>query len=298
METNNQRCYPFFVHDRLQVLGHPFFHFYLIRGENASALIEMGVSATADTVIGQLAALNIRPDYLIIGHPHVDHINGLPAMREAFPEACVVAGAGATEFLAHPRTGPSLVHDDHFMTAFLKDQGIVNGRPPLTTGPLLDDDTLIKGEGDVIDLGGLTLEFIVAKGHAPGNLAVHIPQLRALTVSDSMGYYLKCHRFFPIYFTGYADYMETIDRLESLRPHIVAPAHQAFFQGGDNIVKAFALARQEAEAMKKMILVHPGGDDRIIEEIFAEFYRDELLIYSRENIIGCCRLLLRRSREA
>jgi len=298
MNTNKQRYYPVSIHDRLQVLGNPFFHIYLVRGENATALIEMGVSATADTVIGQLAALQVRPDYLIIGHPHVDHINGLPALREAFPEAHVVAGAGAAEFLSHPRTGPSLVNDDRYMTAFLKDQGIANSRPPLTTGPLLGEYTLIKGEGDVIDLGGLILEFIVAKGHAPGNLAVHIPQLRALTVSDSLGYYLTCHRFFPIYFTGYADYIETIDRLASLRPRIVAPAHQAFFQGGDNVVKAFDLGRQEAETMKKRILGHPGDDERIIEEIFAEFYRDELLIYSRENIIGCCRLLLRRSREA
>ncbi len=298
MKTNIQRSYPVVVHDRLQVLGHPFFHVYLVRGTNASALIEMGVSATADTVVGQLAALNIRPDYLIIGHPHVDHINGLPALREAFPEAYVIAGAGAPEFLSHPRTGPSLVHDDQFMTAFLKDKGIVNSRPSIATGPLLGDDTLIKGEGDVIDLGGMTLEFLVTKGHSPGNLAVHIPELRTLMVSDSLGYYLTCQRFFPIYFTGYADYMETIDRLASLRPQIVAPAHQAFFQGGADVVKALDLARQEAETMKKKILAHPGDDDRIIEEIFKEFYRDELLIYSRENIIGCCRLLLRRSREA
>jgi 2-aminobenzoylacetyl-CoA thioesterase len=298
VKTNHQKSYPVFVHDRLQVLGHPFFHVYLVRGDQANALIEMGVSATADTVIAQLAALNIRPDYLIIGHPHVDHINGLPALREAFPEAYVVAGAGAPEFLAHPRTGPSLVHDDHFMTAFLRDKGIVNSRPPIATGPLLGGDTLIKGEGDAIDLGGMTLEFLVAKGHSPGNLAVHIPQLRTLMVSDSLGYYLKGQRFFPIYFTGYADYMETIDRLASLRPRIVAPAHQAFFQGGAEVLKAFDLARQEGETMKKMILLHPGNDERLMEEIFKEFYRDELLIYSRENIIGCCRLLLRRSREA
>jgi glyoxylase-like metal-dependent hydrolase (beta-lactamase superfamily II) len=258
----------------------------------------MGVSATADTIIGQLAMLNIRPDYLIIGHPHVDHINGLPAMREAFPEACVVAGAGAPEFLAHPRTGPSLVHDDHFMTAFLKDKGIVNSRPPLSSGPLLGDDTFIAGEGDVIDLGGPALEFLVTKGHSPGNLAVHIPQLHTIMVSDSLGYYLSCQRFFPIYFTGYADYMATIDRLASLRPRIVAPAHQAFFQGGTDVAAAFDLARKEAKAMKKKILAHSGNDDRLIDEIFKEFYRDELLIYSRENIVGCCQLLLRRSREA
>lgn len=297
MKTNNQRYYPLFIHDRLQVLGHPFFHVYLVSGKNASALIEMGVSATADTVVEQLAALNIRPDYLIVSHPHGDHINGLPALKQAFPEARVVAGVGAPEFLAHPRTGPSLVHDDRYMTAFLKDQGIVNSRPPINVGPILDDDTLIAGDGGVIDLGGLTLEFLIAKGHAPGNLAVHIPQLRTLMVSDSLGFYFMRHRFFPIYFTGYADYMETIDRLESLRPGIIAPAHQTFFQGAD-VGRAFDLARGEAEAMKKRILKHTGDDDDIIQEIYEDFYRDELLLYPKENIIGCCRLLSRRSREA
>jgi glyoxylase-like metal-dependent hydrolase (beta-lactamase superfamily II) len=278
------------------VLGHPFFHVYLVRGQNVTALIEMGVSATADTVIGQLAALKVRPDYLIISHPHGDHINGLPALKQAFPEARVVAGAGATEFLSHPRTGPSLVHDDRFMTAFLKEQGIVNSRPPLAAGPLLADDTLIKRDGDIIDLGGLTLDFLVAKGHAPGNLVVHIPQLRTLMVSDSLGFYFMRHRFFPIYFTGYADYMETIDRLESLRPEIVAPAHQTIFQGVD-VERAFDLARWEGKTMKERILKHKGDDERIVQEIYEDFYGDELLLYPQENIIGCCRLLLRRSRE-
>jgi len=297
MKTNNQRSYPIFIHDRLQVLGHPFFHVYLVRGKNASALIEMGVSATADTVVGQLAVLNMRPDYLIVSHPHGDHINGLPTLKHAFPEALVVAGAGAPEFLSHPRTGPSLVHDDRYMTEFLKDQGIANSRPHLTSGPLLGDDTLIRTDGDVIDLGGLTLEFLVAKGHSPGNLAVHIPELRTLMVADSLGFYFMRHRFFPIYFTGYTDYMETIDRLESLRPGIVAPAHQTIFSGPD-VGRAFNLARWEAESMKKRILNHTGEDADIIKEIYEDFYGEELLLYPRENIIGCCRLLLRRSREA
>jgi hypothetical protein len=39
------------------------------------------------------------------------------------------------------------------------------------------------------------------------------------------------------------------------------------------------------------------NDETAVAGIFSEFYRDELTLYSRENILDCCRLLLRRSRE-
>jgi hypothetical protein len=37
-------------------------------------------------------------------------------------------------------------------------------------------------------------------------------------------------------------------------------------------------------------------EEKIIEEIYRDYYRDELTLYSRENIITCCKLLVRRSR--
>jgi hypothetical protein len=40
-----------------------------------------------------------------------------------------------------------------------------------------------------------------------------------------------------------------------------------------------------------------GEEEGAVAEIFAEFTRDELTLYSRENIMNCCRLLIRRSRE-
>ena len=67
---------------------------------------------------------------------------------------------------------------------------------------------------------------------------------------------------------------------------------------GNDAGKAFDLARWETESMEKRILKHMVGDDSIIQEIYEDFYGDELLLYPRENIIGRCRLLLRKSREA
>ena len=71
--------------DGLWVLGNSYFNLYLVRGKAAAALVDAGISAMADDVIGQLETLGVTPDYLVVTHPHPDHINGLDALRERFP---------------------------------------------------------------------------------------------------------------------------------------------------------------------------------------------------------------------
>ena len=48
----------------LQAMGNSFFTLYFVRGRTGSALIDTGISAMADGVIGQLDALGVRPDNL------------------------------------------------------------------------------------------------------------------------------------------------------------------------------------------------------------------------------------------
>jgi len=295
MEEN--RKYPNRLAPGLTVLGHDYFHHYLIEGEERTALVEAGVSATADLVIGQLESIGIRPDFLVVSHPHVDHINGLPALRAAFPDAVVLAGEGAPEFLAHPRTGASLVADDRFITRFLAGKGLRTDRPPLAEPPSLAGCRVVR-DGDRIDLGGRTLVFLAAPGHAPGNLAVHIPEIDALLVSDSLGYLYPGQGFFPIFFTGYADYLNTIDRFEALKPRLLGLPHQGYFAGEEEVSWAFAAARRAAREMRERILGDCRPDEEILRDLYDLSYRDQLTLYSEDNIIGCCRLLLRRSRES
>ncbi|OHD29453.1 MAG: hypothetical protein A2Y31_03580 [Spirochaetes bacterium GWC2_52_13] len=41
----------------------------------------------------------------------------------------------------------------------------------------------------------------------------------------------------------------------------------------------------------------PGDEETIVPQIFADFYREELSLYTPGHIVNCCRLLLVRSLE-
>lgn len=275
-------------------MGNSFFTLYLVRGRTGSALVDTGISAMADGVIGQLDALGVRPDTLIVTHPHPDHINGLAALRERFPEARVVIGPGAAEFLAHPKTAASLVAEDRFMSDFLASRGLKPGRPPIERPPSVDGAAVVR-DGETLELGGLTIRFLHVGGHAVGNILVHVPELGALMVSDSLGFRIPSIGFFPIFFTGYADYMAAIDRLEALEPRILCLAHQGPLVGED-ARKAFRDARKAARSLRDEIRNDPRDEDALIRNLYRRFYRDELALYTPDNIIACCRLVIRRSR--
>jgi glyoxylase-like metal-dependent hydrolase (beta-lactamase superfamily II) len=241
-----------------------------------------------------LEKLGVKPDCLIATHPHPDHINGLDALRERYPDARVVIGPGAREFLAHPKTAASLVAEDRFMAEFLKSRGYRPGRPPIGRPPSVNGAE-VASDNETIDLGGLTLRILHVGGHAIGNILVHVPELQAIMAADSLGFRIPSIGFFPIFFTGYADYMATIDRLEALEPRILCLAHQGPLVGED-VRKAFKDAREAARSLCEEIRNDPRDEDAIINELYPRFYRDELALYTRDNIIGCCRLVIRRSR--
>lgn len=56
--------------------------------------------------IALFAILKVTPNYLILSHPHSDHATGLPGLMDRFPNAEVLAGEGAREFVTHPKAGP------------------------------------------------------------------------------------------------------------------------------------------------------------------------------------------------
>ena len=74
--------------------------------------------------------------------------------------------------------------------------------------------------------------------------------------SDSLGFRIPSLGFFPIFFTGYADYMAVIDRMEALQPRILCLAHQGPLTG-ENARRAFQDAREAARSTARKSATTP-----------------------------------------
>jgi 2-aminobenzoylacetyl-CoA thioesterase len=292
---NSDMAFPMALSDNFWVLGNYHFNLYFVKGEQGSALIEVGVSAVADEIIRQLDDLSEQPTFLIVTHPHSDHVTGAPALRARFPQALVVAGEGASEFLLHPKAAEALIHEDSHMTAFLTDKELASGRPPLTEPPILLN-SLVAKNGDQMDLGGRTLKFMTVKGHSPGKIVIFVPELKALMLSDSLGFRYPGRGYFPLFLTNYAEFMESLDALEALKPEILGIAHQGPIIGASEVRKAFDEARKEAFELRDMIVNDPDPDDVIARKVFDRYYVDECRLYTPENIMNCAGLIVKRAK--
>jgi len=201
--------FPIRIAERLWIVGEERFCHYVLRGEQTTALVEVGVTATAPMVIHQLEQLKIAPDYLIVTHPHVDHITGLVHLQRAFRESTVICGPGAAAFLHHPAIHDSIIHDDRYLSQVL---GHPQNIPPLI-GDL--SCALVPSEGSHIALGGITLQFFSVRGHAPGHIAVFVPEMGALFPSDALGFFLPP----TIFFRSILRDMNLLWRASNVYPH-------------------------------------------------------------------------------
>lgn len=288
--------FPCRLTDNLWILGNDHFHFYLIKGNDTCALVEIGISATVDILLEQLSFIKAKPDFLIVTHPHSDHVTGLDYLKQAFPKAKVIAGKGAEPFLNHPKTVKSTITEDSYVSKSMASFGLRTCRPVITSVPSISKCMVVDDDNE-LDLGGLTIRFLEAKGHSPGNILVYIPASKTVLVSDSLGNRYPAREFFPTFFTGYADYMVTIDRISALNPKILGLAHNGLFSKDVDIRDIFQKSREAANYVKTCIINDTHDDETIAGNLYRYYYINELTIYSPENILNCCRLLVRRIRE-
>lgn len=288
--------FPLKITENIYILGHHYFHCYLLKGMRSCALAEMGMTAISDTLIGQLKELHASPDYLIVTHPHSDHVSGIIALKEAFPSSQIILGEETKDFIEHPKGAKALFHEDRHVAAEMLKRGFFFSAKPITSAPELTGCQVV-GEGDELNLGEFQIKFIAVSGHSPGNIAVHIPAANMILASDSLGNLYEGNGFFPVFFTGYIDYINTIRRLENINPAILGLAHNGLYLNEADVRRAFRDAVLSAEFAQDRILKDKREDEAVARDIFEYYYHDELAVFSPENILGCCRLLVRRVRE-
>jgi glyoxylase-like metal-dependent hydrolase (beta-lactamase superfamily II) len=191
---------------------------YLIEGKKR-CLIDGGTRTEAGRLIKTLKSLGaFPPDMIVVTHPHHDHTQGIPAMRLAAAQQRrqieVIASHDAIPLLA----------DASFNDVF-------------DFGPYeaIEDVTPV-GDGDTIDLGGITLRVYSVPGHCTGHIALLDEQSRNLFVGDSIGIKLGDQTTVPPFMPPCWDpgaFRATVATLRQLDYRTMSLAHYGYIHGDE-----------------------------------------------------------------
>lgn len=288
------------ITENVRQLGNKHFNIFVV-GNNEGAIVECAVTGAVYSFRQQWEQWANPPQirYLLLSHAHFDHVCGLSALRTMYPSAQVCSSAEAQRVLGKAKIVNNFFGQDEKMSEVLAIEGII---PAGITSPPVDTiavDRIIK-DGEQIHIEGHTyLQVIDALGHSPCGLAYYLRQDQVMFLSDAGGFQISDHSIFPIFFQDYRLYLETLHRLRGYPTKVLAVPHERIWVNND--VDAFYdRAINEAQRAFRNIeaMLDRGLSDKDIKaNLFSEYYRGNLRIYTPENIQTCVSLLLRRVKE-
>lgn len=129
-------------------------------------IIDPGFAPSPARMIAHIHDKQLKPAALILTHGHLDHIKGVPEIREAFPELPVYIAAAAKPALTDPNENGS--------AAF----GF-----PIDVGAF---DTIDLPHGTELKLGESEWLLLDTSGHAPGSRSLYCEELGLVFVGDAL----------------------------------------------------------------------------------------------------------------
>ena len=148
------------------VLGDYQTNCYVLRESTAAKdclIIDTGLQA--DELIDFLRMHKLNPLVAVLTHGHADHIVGLAALRENYPDIKVYIHKLDAKLLTKPMSNLSIMSGKFFKTA---------------PAEFLIDD------GDVIEQAGINLEVLHTPGHTPGGICLYSRESGTLFSGDTL----------------------------------------------------------------------------------------------------------------
>jgi glyoxylase-like metal-dependent hydrolase (beta-lactamase superfamily II) len=223
------------------VLGVRRFAQWLVVGDERMLLVDSGIDGTiAEHVEPALRQLGRSPADItdvVISHADVDHYGGNSALRQVAPQVRIVSSREDRPWIESWATvsrerygwyrGHGLDYDDATW-AWLEQ----------AAGP----DTPIDGtvaDGDVLDLGGISVEVVALPGHSPGHLGVVHHESRTAIVMDAVlerGLYTTSDELIsPPPYASVPLYRGTVERLRAVAPARLGTSHYAPVEGASAV---------------------------------------------------------------
>lgn len=295
-----------YISSSVRLLGNGHFNVYLVGGEE-KAVIEGAVSGVIPVLDQQVKEIRGADEVsrLVAMHAHFDHVCGLPGMRAVFSRARTAASEKAAGVLAKPSVVANFFREDAAMTGALnsaaggQDGGGAGSAKDFVPPQTITVDEIIP-DGAVWQLGRCSLHFSRAPGHSPCSLTAYCPEEEVLFSSDSAGFPVDGRMVFPIFFDGFGAYVKTLKSMLDLPVAVLAGAHEEVVSGRRQVRSYLRSAVDWAEKTRSRVeeAVKGGVDqEALARQLFDQFYHSRLKIYTPENIMLCCRLIVKRSIE-
>jgi len=194
----------------------------LLIGENYTALFDCGMAHCADSTIQNVKnALQGRPlDYLFITHTHYDHIGALPFFRKEWPLLRLVTSQKGADVLLKD-TPRRVIRELSIVAA---NENNVKFDASYSDDAFHADD--IVKDGDIIPLGGFSVEILETPGHTRDTLSFFIPELEMLIASESSGFLLPGDTVYPTYLTSFNDAVSSIEKCRRMPYKLLSLPHQ------------------------------------------------------------------------
>jgi glyoxylase-like metal-dependent hydrolase (beta-lactamase superfamily II) len=188
------------------------------------ALVETGPTTSLPAVLEGLGRLGVgRHDlaHIVVTHIHLDHAGGAGALAPHFPNATL---------WVHERGAPHLADPTRLVESAIRVYGEERLRAMFgSVDPAPVDRLRAVTDGEVIELGGRSLEVVYTPGHAGHHVCLLDSETRGIFVGDALGVFLPDVKLLrpasppPEFDLELA--ISSIERIRSLDPSIILFSH-------------------------------------------------------------------------
>ncbi len=261
----------------LYVAGFPLSACYLLDGKRP-VLFESGYTCAGRLYVEAIReVLGARePEILFLTHVHYDHCGATGYLKRAFPSLKVAASERSAAIIRRPNARALMTELSRQATSYVS--GIFNGdRSKLIDEPFEPFDVdIIVGEGQTVDLDGVTVRVMATPGHTRDMLSYYLPERKILFATETAGCQDATGHILITALTDYDVFLSSFARVAALPIEVLCQGHRLVWVGVDEcrdfLSRSLSTAKEFREKAERLLAEERGSVERVVARVRAEEY--------------------------